>query len=368
MLAGLTGSASILCATAIAANGYTPASEDQVLQTLPPGIHYQDRPANQDAAERLSLARRWLALARETGEPRYNGQVLALLADWAEDSQHVEALVLRATAQQSLHRFDAAKSTLNKALRHAPNHPQALLTLAYIHLAQGRPNAALSACQALSEQTTSMVTQTCSLTARARTGELAQAHEELRQAYTSAARRRGSASWALTELAEQAERLGADEAANRWYLAALRQSPDDLYTLAGFADLQLRLGEHQRVLELLKDQPETDAILLRRALAENALKQRGKAYKAFRQRYAESLERDDGQHLREMARFALDALDDRVQALELAQANWREQKEPADLLLLIRAANAAGRPDAAQAGRDWMHEQGYEDSRLHLRE
>jgi hypothetical protein len=69
-------------------------------------------------------------------------------------------------------------------------------------------------------------------------------------------------------------------------------------------------------------------------------------------------------HRREQARFLLDVSADPKAALSAAQQNWQVQREPDDILILLRAAAAAGRPDAAQPARDFLRQQKLEDVRL----
>ena len=80
-------------------------------------------------------------------------------------------------------------------------------------------------------------------------------------------------------------------------------------------------------------------------------------------RFDAALARGDRSHAREQARFALDLLGDAPQALALAQSNWAWQREPADALLLLRAAAAAGQPEAGEPVRRWAREQGFVDAR-----
>ena len=47
-----------------------------------------------------------------------------------------------------------------------------------------------------------------------------------------------------------------------------------------------------------------------------------------------------------------------------ALRNWEEQHEPWDARLLLAAADAAGRPHAADAVREWMRATGLEDARI----
>jgi hypothetical protein len=69
-------------------------------------------------------------------------------------------------------------------------------------------------------------------------------------------------------------------------------------------------------------------------------------------------------HAREEARLALDALNEPARALALAIENWAQQKEPADAVLLARAAAAAGQPEAAEPVRALVRAAGWSDVRL----
>jgi hypothetical protein len=66
-------------------------------------------------------------------------------------------------------------------------------------------------------------------------------------------------------------------------------------------------------------------------------------------------------HRREEARFRLELLKDRRGALALALANWKVQREPADLRILLAAALAVGDHSAAKSALDWCHQTRIED-------
>ena len=57
-------------------------------------------------------------------------------------------------------------------------------------------------------------------------------------------------------------------------------------------------------------------------------------------------------------------LGDAARALALAQANFEEQREPADARLLLEAALAARRADAAAPALAWLRASGIESPRL----
>ena len=74
--------------------------------------------------------------------------------------------------------------------------------------------------------------------------------------------------------------------------------------------------------------------------------------------------RGDTSHGRERARFHLDVAPDAPLALTEASSNWLVQKEPADAILLVRAARAAGQPAAAEPVWRFVKEHGLNDVRL----
>ena len=76
-------------------------------------------------------------------------------------------------------------------------------------------------------------------------------------------------------------------------------------------------------------------------------------------------QRGEAVHRREQARFYLD-VDPQPGARRSRprEENWQVQREPDDLLVLLRAARAANQPQAAQPARQFLHQQRTEDARL----
>ena len=111
---------------------------------------------------------------------------------------------------------------------------------------------------------------------------------------------------------------------------------------------------------------ESDALLLRRAIALKRLDSPllKPAAAALTARFDAARMRGENYHAREQARLALDVLGQTKPALQLALSNWAQQKEPADALLLYRAALAAGQPDAAAPELKRLALAGWVDKRL----
>ena len=69
-------------------------------------------------------------------------------------------------------------------------------------------------------------------------------------------------------------------------------------------------------------------------------------------------------HGREETRFALTIENEPQRALELALENWSMQHEPWDARLVMEAALAAGKSEAAGPALAWIKATGFEDARL----
>jgi hypothetical protein len=170
--------------------------------------------------------------------------------------------------------------------------------------------------------------------------------------------------------AELAERLGRDADAQALYRAAVADSPD-VYPRAALADWLLAHGRPAEVLTLLPAGAaveDIDTLLLRRAIALRRLHDPDapRAVAMLQARFDAARERGDLSliHAREAALFELDLRGNAPAALQFAADEWSRQREPADALLLVRAAVAAGRPQAAAPVHDFMQRTGYADVRI----
>lgn len=368
----------LFAGAAQAAEPYTPPSSSTVLLQRAPGAAKALR-ANRgmalpsDPAQRVNAAQAAIDRARSTGDPRYYGQAQALLgSDWNAAAPSPPVRLLRATLLQQRHDFAGALRDLDALLAADPRNAQARLIRASIYMVQGEPLRARSDCAALIGQTGLLVAATCIGSAGSLSGQAASALQAIE---LSLAREPEAPSairiWALTQAAEIAERLGDLPRATEHYATALAESAaageNDVYLKAAHADFLLDQQRAAEVKTLLADETDFDPLLLRLALAEAQLRADSAAtlhLKELLDRIALAASRGDPPHSREQAMAALYLQRDAKAALRLAQANWAEQREPADARLLLQAAINVQNKTAAQPVLDWMQQTKIEDVRL----
>ncbi len=342
-----------------------PTDPNEVLERLPEApardprareLRAQHR-ALREAPGSLPVALRVATLeirsARERGDPRHLGRAQAALAPWwdAPDAP-ADVLILRATIEQSLHDFDAALRSLDRALALAPNAPQAWLTRSVVLTVRGRYDEARASCDALERvDPLPIPVAVCRTAIASVTGDAQGAHDRLQAVVASAGRiTPEEEAWALSSLGEYAERAGRAEGAEKLYRQALERDPEDTYTRSALADLLVDLGRPAEAIPLLAGRETNDALLLRLAIAEKLARAPGfAAHDAeLAARFEASAARGDVVHRREEARFWLTVRGDAPRALALAKANWDVQKEPWDARVFLEAAVAVpdGRREA----------------------
>ena len=368
--AGLIGSAS--------AAPYIPNSDAQVLERLPTRndptqrvlvslrSQLQRDPRNLPIA--AELARRYINMARLDADPRYLGYAQAALAPWwAQPNPPPEVLVLRATILQSTHRFSQALADLDLVLKTDPRNGQALITRATVLQVQGSFEDARKTCAQLTGLAADLVVRICLANVANLTGNGRASYLSLRNAFESSGNADAALQdWILTVLAEMAVRLGDSAVAETHFRRALALAPTDNYLLGAFTDFLMDQGRNEEVITLLKDKIRADGLLLRYALAlKNSQSPAAtKAISELRDRFAAAAMRGDTVHQREQSRFELQLMKNPKLALQLAQANWAVQKEPADARIFLEAAAGADDRAAAQPVLAWLKQTGLEDASL----
>jgi Tfp pilus assembly protein PilF len=322
-------------------------------------------PGNLELSTRI--ARGYIQRARAEADPRYLGYAQAALAPWSGAGSPASVLVLRATIRQGLHDFPNALADLSAALEIEPRNAQAWLTRATIQQVRGEFGEALKSCRPLERLAGELLATACRAGAASMSGEAGESYERLRE---TLARHRAAPprvrQWALTSLAEMAERQGKSRLAEAHFKEALAAGEPDAYLKGAYADFLLDERRHAEAAALLRNELRADALLLRLALAEQALSLPRAAghVEALKARFLASRMRGDSLHRREEARFALHVLNQPHEALRLAQENWAAHREPWDARIYLEAAVAAGNAAAARPVLEWLRDNRVQDVRL----
>jgi hypothetical protein len=379
-----------------------PVQDDAIVEHLPTHVGDAAQRRAARAAERaqrtalqqhpdelglaLQAAHDALARGRLRGDPRELGVAQAALAPWwTRADAPPEVRLVRATVMQSQHGFLPALAELDAVLAapaaSLPVRAQAELTRAGVQQVLGHFAEAEAGCRRLAGADYLALGSGARLNALACLAELSSLQGHADTAAAALARLAGAPDadsaatvageptpgWLNLMRAELAQRRGRP-AAGALFAAALKAN-GDVYTQCAYADWLLDEHRPAEVVALLKDNLAADPVLLRVALAYRQL--HGRSHPLTRdaatmlgERYDAALLRGDKSHGREQSRYELELRGDTRAALALATANWRVQHEPADEVVLARAAHAARRDEAAEPLWQFLRETGGRDVRL----
>ncbi len=357
----------------------TPAADTEVLERVPAratdpaaremqALRQAWRAQPQDLPTAARLAWRYQQEVAATGDPRYMGSIQAALAPWWKlPAPPAEVRVLRAVVLQFDHQFEPALADLAAVLAQDPQDTRALAWQLAIRLVLADYAAARSSCEALAPLAGALIATACRAQLDAVTGRAGAAAAALRASLQQEAAAEPAARlWSLTRLAEIEERRGDFAAAEAAFNEAGRLGLADVYLLAAHADFLLDRGRAADVLKLLDGRGRADVLLLRLALATQAVKDpKAAAYAAeLFARFDAARLRGDTSHMKEEARALLALRQDAARALPLARDNWAEQREPADARVLLEVALAARDKAAAAPVLKWLADNRVESVQL----
>lgn len=340
---------------------YRPSSDSEVVQDVPStadpavaamkALRAQIEASPRSLPPAIRLAGAYIDYGRQVGDAHYAGYAEAVIAPWlAASSPPASVLLTKATILQYRHQFSDSRDLLRRTLAIEARNAQAWLTLATLDMVQGDYGAAAHDCVQVTGSAGLELGLACSANLRSYTGEARQSLVLLQQVEGAGDRvPLGYQAWIQGLLAESAERLGDWSLAENHYRRALQLLPQDNFLLVAFADFLLDRGRPAEVLPLLENHTQSDTAYLRLALAHAALhsEDAGRYTWIMAARFEALTLRGSDFFGREQARFALELQHDPQTALDMAERNWRAQREPWDTRLLLAAALAAKRPEAA---------------------
>jgi len=321
------------------------------------------RAAPTDEAASVALAEGFLERARRLREPMFVGRAEAVLAAVvSRASASTTQQRLYAETLQYRHNFSAAEALLGMVLRSAPADAAARAQRASLRLVRGDFDGARADCAHLlaGGGEGQAIALACLAQVHAASNRLDQGRAMLAAYPAPPAREAALRAYWLTVRGELFERAGEPDRAIADYGAALALEPQNDSIRATLADALLARGEPHDARELLNIERPGLALLVRRAACTSGaeretLRAQAAAWLAL------EVARGDSIHAREAALLALDG-GDAVAALTSAQANFRVQKELADVRLLARAAMAAHDRRARQQLVEWLRSTGYRDA------
>ncbi len=302
----------------------------------------------------LDAARLMITEGRANGDSRLVGAALAILEPFVLDRVPA-AQSLAATARQYQHDFPGALALLDAVVVADGRDVNALLNRATIHTVRGDYATALQDCARIAALRADV-----GFLCQATTLTLTRDAPEVAARLTAIMAQPGALDpalrpWATSLLGEIALLQGDLASAETHLRTVLAQDPGAQREQLMLADLLLEQGRADAVLTLLQAAPDTDGVLIRRVLARHAQgDDAGDLVETLAARAQRSLDIGLVAHAREEAMFYLRIANDPMRALERAKANWALQHEADDARLLINAATAAGKPEAAMPVLAWM--------------
>lgn len=359
-----------------AADGKLPDSPDTVIATLSDSVITLAAIARQsdridrnifDPGSYLRNIRSTYELATRENNARAYGHTLQLLEQWpAAQPMPDTARLIKAAVLQHSHHFDEAATELALIPAHSTARRTAAQMLAQISLTAGHYDSAGKACEELRGLGAMLLALNCQTQLRGLTGDGEHALQQLRALLAQDSLAPGMRLEFLLTAADIANRLDRNNVAEQYYQSALLLAPDNHYLLINYSGWLLRENKPEAVIALLANRfdPENDfEQLMLYALALRESGQQGE-FDIYAQGLHTALsamhQRGDERPHKLIAQQALYIANDYGVAVKAAKANWQLQKEPSDLLLLVKAGNAAQDSEALQMARSWLAETGTE--------
>lgn len=361
---------------AVMAEPYIPAFENTVVRVFSASEDVQkinylreqlliDKNNYQILNEAVAL---YLKMGREKSDPRYFGYAEALLLPYLNNKNLPEQVYIHwADVLQHRHEFSQALLVLNRLSNNNSDNPQVYLMRAISHISRAEYQLALDNCKSLFIRASHLISMACVSQVKSLSGELQKSFSLLEETLKiNKHSDEEELGWVITLLADMAVRKGDDFVGEQYYRKALEINQYDYYALANYADLLLKQKKYKQAIFLLNEFTYVDALLLRLAIAGVKTKNDSAA------KYIAELEssyrlmelRGEDVHLRDQARFYFEVKNENEKALMLAKKNWRIQKEPADIKLLLDIALKNNNKIELKRGIEWAASQSLEDVQL----
>ncbi|MCA9189158.1 MAG: tetratricopeptide repeat protein [Pirellulaceae bacterium] len=356
-----------------------PQSDDAVLEVLPTSFRgnaselrklREQLAMHPNDADMASLvAKHYITIGSEEGDPRFFGYARAALDSWWNmSSPPATVLRLRAKLHEKDHQYDDALIDLDQLLVRYPRNAQAYIEMINIYRVQGRYDEAWQTHQRLETFAEPFVASLCRIPLEGATGNAERAYAEAERILPLAQSKWPSTvRWIVTMQAQLAMALGHVPEAEGHFKTGLKLTPNDRYLLREYADFLLDHGRAREVPMLLDAHTNDNGVLLSLSIAAHRLDDSGLARrtkKELQSRFDEIRLRGGDTHGKYEARFELEVKGNAGQALRIALSNWENQKDVRDSRNVLEAAIAANMPTAAQPVVDFLERHNTQDVQL----
>lgn len=343
------------------AGPYQPLLDNEIIETLPNGFSSLRAQMKSPLQNPLAIAREHIRFGQSFLEPRYVQSARTIVQP---ATASLEKELLLGIIEQYLHDFPTAVSHFRAALQIDPENLEAIVQLGMIHTVKGE---LASARELFSRHPKLLGTEegfVCLCIISSLSGDLQPSYRLLESAVGRNKFTPEKAAWVNASLAEMAIRLGDMPAARGWLERALLAQPDSLAILAQWFDFCLATKDYASVAAhpFFARITAPLSLRLRQAIALEKLGQLSPG-DPLRAELEAWLFNGEERHAREQARFLLELKHDYESGLKIALRNFQVQREPADVLLILEAANGTGRVGDLKDVLLWMRQTKLEDSR-----
>lgn len=357
---------------------YVPAASDVVLST---SVHAVDAGAAslrsldqawrrnpQDQAAALAYARAVFLIGLTEGDLRWYGSAKAALQPWwTAPALPADGYFLRGLVKQGFHDFAGGLADITQAIALDEARPEFWSWRFALHLLVSDMDAARQDCASLGRLFGADELAVCQAILQYRSGQAGPAAARFKELVgLSGFAGPLAQDWLRLHWGEALRTAGQYDEAIRVWQAHLLKRPGAhpiRLALAELLNAQGRAADAKRVAS----QPNpSDALLVQNLLASRALNDPDTERLA-----AQVAARFDSQALRNEALierpqmvFLIQYGRDTQAGLSMALANWRDQQEPADAVLLLQAALLTNQPKAGASVIEWMRKTGYTEPAL----
>ena len=360
------------------AEAYVPDSGQSVLERLPAAlVENRDRwsrlrdqlaenPEDPNLAQ--NAARAFIDAGDELGDARFYGYAQSAIQRWWT-AQQVPAGVLsvRAKLREKSHDYVGAAIDLQSIVRAVPSDGQAWVELCNLYRVMGRYDDARKVIERLEQMTDGVPVATTSIPIDAVTGRLDEAvsrSEALQPQVDSDFP--SLLPWWLAMRGSLARQAGRYDRAEEFYRNAIGAGGGGSVRRE-LADLLLSRDRGEQVIKLMGLDSNDNGSMVRIAIAARRAgrdKLANRLTESLQRRFEDIRLRGDTPHGRFEAMMQLELLDNPGAALEIALANWRQQRELIDSRLVLRTAVAANRGAAVATVIAFLERHGTQDAEI----